>query len=119
MDNGRLKLENFNGVLYCEAYLDTEYTIADIRTMIDEIKKNFTPPVDVILNKTGSYSLASNAQRLLARNIKEFRNFVYVVDTDAKQASAEFAVANYMKSYNTRIARNKKEAFAILISNDE
>lgn len=107
-------MTNYKGVLYCEAYLETEYTVDDIKTMIDEIRENFTPPVDVILKKVGSYSLDSEAQRMLVETVKEFRNFVYVVDNKTKRASAEFAISDYMKPYNTRIARTREEAYMML-----
>ena len=116
MDNGRLRIEDFKGVLYCEAYLDIEYSTKDIQSMIDEAKENFSVPVDVILNKIGSYSLSSKAQIMLMKHVEEFRHFVYVVDDDKKKGSAEYAASTYMKSYNTRIAGSKEEAYEKLVS---
>ena len=115
MDSGRLKFENYKGVLYCEAYLDTEYTADDIKVVIDEIRENFTPPIDVIVKKVGSYSLDSDAQNMLIQNIKEIRNFIYVVDSITKNSSAEFAALTYMEPYNTRIASSKEEAYMMLM----
>lgn len=114
MDNGRLRIENYKGVVYCEWYRDNEYTSEDVKSMIDEINKNFTPPVDIILKKEGSYNLDFDGQRLLTNKVEEFRNFIYVVDNDIKQKSAEYAVSTYMKQYNTRIATNKEEAYLML-----
>ena len=116
MDNGRIKIENYNNVLYCDAYRDIEYTEEDVELIIDEAKRNYTLPVDVILKKSGSYSLSSNAQVLLMRNINEFRNFVYVVDDEKKRSSASYAISTYMKPYNTRIADSKEEAYEMLMS---
>ncbi len=118
MDNGRLKIENYKGVMYCEAYLDAEYTVDDIKVMLAEARANFIPPVDVILKKTGSYSLTLDAQLLLARHVAEFREFVYVVDNVTKKSSAEYAIATYMKVYNTRIAGSKEEAYELLAGNN-
>lgn len=115
MDNGRLKIVNYKGVVYCEAYLNEEYTAADIQDIAAEIRKNFTPPVNVILRKAGSYSLANDGQQLLLKGIKEINQFVYVVDNNIKRVSAEFAASTYMKPYNTRVANSKEEAYKMLL----
>jgi len=115
MDNGRLRIENYKGVVYCEWYLDdTEYTEEDVKSMIEEIHNNFSPPVDIILKKSGSYSFSSGGQLMAKNNIKEFRNFIYIVDNMTKRTSAEYAVSTYMKKYNTRIASSKEEAYMML-----
>lgn len=115
MDNGRLRIENYKGVVYCEWYLDTEYTAEDVKSMIDEIQKNFTPPVDIILKKAGSYSFDVNGQLMLKNKVEEFRNFIYVVDNVTKRASAKYAISTYMKQYNSRIAVSKEEAYMMLM----
>lgn len=114
MDNSRLKIEKYKAILYCEAYLDTEYTIYDVKTLINEVHQNFIPPIDVVLTKVGSYSLTSDAQNMLMQDVKVFRNFIYVVDDAIKRASAEFAALSYMEPYNARIASSKEEAFTML-----
>lgn len=114
MDNGRLRIENYNGVVYCEWYLDTEYTVEDVKSMIDEIHENFTPPVDIILKKAASYSFCLEGQLFLKNKVEEFRNFIYVVDNMTKHASAEYATSTYMKQYNARIATSKEEAYMML-----
>lgn len=30
MDNDRMRIENYKGDVYCERYLDTEYTVEDV-----------------------------------------------------------------------------------------
>ncbi len=114
MDNGRLRIENCQGVMYCEAYLETEYGVADILAMAEEARRSFAPPVDVILRKAGSYSLSIDGQRLLSQGVSEFRRFVYVVDNATKRASAEYAAQDYMQRYQTRVAGSKEEALALL-----
>jgi hypothetical protein len=42
---------------------------------------------------------------------------VYVADEKVKIDSAEYAAANYMQPYNTRVARTKEEAYALLSEN--
>ncbi len=116
MDNGRLKIESYKGIVYCEAYLDIEYTADDVQSIIDEAKNFFSLPVDVILKKAGSYSLSTEAQVMLMKHVDEFRHFVYVVDDKIKKGSAEYAITTYMKSYNTRIATTKEEAYEMLVS---
>lgn len=115
MDNGRIRMENYNGVLYCDAYMDDEFSIADLESMRAEIRTNYAPSADVILKKSGSYSVSAKAQAVLSRGIDEFRNFVYVVDWNIKRESAVYAAESYMKPYNARVAATKEEAYALLI----
>jgi hypothetical protein len=118
MDTGRIKMENFNGVLYCEAYMDDEFTLRDLEAMREEIRKNYPPSTDVILKKVGSYSVSTETQVALWKGIKEFRNFVYVANELVKIESAQYAAENYMNPYNTRVARTKEEAYAMLHENE-
>ena len=62
MDNGRLKIENYKVVVYCEAYLDEEYTASDILDIVAEIRKNFTPPANARIQ------LASATGGLIPKN---------------------------------------------------
>jgi len=117
MDTGRIKMENFKGILYCEAYMNDEFTLCDLESMREEIRKNYSPSTDVILKKTGSYSVTAEAQVVLWKGIDEFRNFVYVADDIMKKESAEYAAENYMQPYNTRVASTKEEAYAMLQEN--
>lgn len=114
MDTGRIKMENYHGVLYCDAYMEDEFSLDDLAAMRAEIHKNFNSHSDVILKKVGSYSVSVDAQTTLWKGIPEFRNFVYVVDNDWKRESAEFASMTYMQPYNTRVASTREEALAML-----
>jgi hypothetical protein len=114
MDTGRIKMENYKGVLYCDAYMNDEFTVSDLESIRAEIRKNYPPSTDVILKKSGSYSVSAKAQAVLWKGVDEFRNFVYVADETIKKESAEYAATNYMKPYNTRVARTKEEAYAML-----
>lgn len=114
MDNGRLKIENYKGVAYCEPYLDTEYGEDDLQSILDELNRSFVQPVDMILKKGASYSLSAKAQARLELGVSEIRNFVYLVDNRQKYAVAEYSASTYMKSYNTRIAQSLEEAFDML-----
>ena len=113
-DTGRIRMESYKGVLYCEAYMDDEYTIDDVNSLITEIQDNYNGQTDIILKKEGSYSLSFDASRLLFKQVKAFRNFVYVADTTNKIASSEFAAQSYMSNYNTKVAATKEEAFELL-----
>ena len=117
MDTGRIKMENYKGILYCEAYMNDEFTVRDLESMRAEIRKNYSPSTHVILKKTGSYSVSAEAQMALSKGVEEFRNFVYVADERIKRESAEYAAENYMNPYNTRVASTKEEAYAMLHEN--
>ncbi|WP_455197938.1 hypothetical protein [Kaarinaea lacus] len=114
MDTGRIKMENYQGVLYCDAYMEDEFSLDDLAAMRAEIHKNFHSNADVILKKVGTYSVSVDAQTTLWKGIPEFRNFIYVVDNDWKRESAEYAAMTYMQKYNTRVASSREEAMAML-----
>lgn len=114
MDTGRIKMENYKGVLYCEAYMEDEFTLSDLESMRAEIRKNFGPSTDVILKKAESYSVSAEAQIALLKGVPEFKNFIYVADKPLRRESAEYAAQNYMKAYNTRVASTREEAYELL-----
>ena len=116
MDTGRIRMENYNGILYCEEYMNDEFTLSDLESMRQEIRKNYAPSTDVILKKDSSYSVSVDAQTTLWKGVDEFRNFVYVADDPRKWDSSLFAADSYMKSYNTRVARTKEEAYRMLVN---
>jgi uncharacterized protein (DUF1330 family) len=114
MDTGRIRMENYNGILYCEAYMDDEFMLSDLEAMRTEIRKNYAPSTDVILKKAGSYSVSAEAQITLLKGIPEFKNFVYVADKPLRRESADYAAKNYMKAYNTRVASTREQAYKML-----
>ena len=114
MDTGRIKMENYKGVIYCDAYMDDEFSLEDLESMRVEIRKNFSSLTDVILKKSGTYSVSPGAQTVLFKGVAEFHNFVYVVDNEIKRGAAKYAALTYMSLYNTRVASTKEEAFAML-----
>jgi hypothetical protein len=107
-------MEAYEDILYCDVHINEEFTLDDLHTIIGEIHRHYSPPIDVILKRSSSYSVSSEAQAVLAKKIPEFKNFVYVVDTPRKKASAEFAARSYMKPYNTWVVATVEAALAIL-----
>jgi hypothetical protein len=114
MDTGRLKFENYNGILYIDAYLNGEFNLNDLKDILNEIRENYSPATDVILKRSGSYSVAANVQTTARSGVKEIRNLVYVVEDEKKRKYAEFASTSYMKPYNAQIASSVEEAFSLL-----
>ncbi len=114
MDSDRLKLENYNGVLYCDVRMNDEFSLSDLEDIRNEIHHNFSSSTDVICNESGSYSVAGDVQKILWKGIDEFLNVVYVVDNESKRSSAKYAAETYMKKYNARLAVTKEAAFAML-----
>jgi len=114
-DNGRIRMEEYRGVLYCEAYMEDEFTVDDIQSMRDIIDRYFDGFVDIILKKVGNYSVSAEAQIRLSRGIREFRNFVYIADTKIKRDSALYATKTYMTNYNAKVSESKEEAYSMLL----
>jgi len=95
MDTGRIRMENYRGILYCEAYMRDEFSLSDLESMRAKIREDYAPTTDVILKKSDSYSVSLEAQLILQKGVEEFRDFVYVVDDNKKKDSAEYAAASY------------------------
>jgi hypothetical protein len=117
MDYDRVKIADYNGAMYVEAYMDDEMSLEDLNVVRSAACKLFSCPVDVIWKKVGSYSVSIDVQKLATEGIKEFRNFVYVASEPKKRQIAEFALESYMESCcNARIATSKEDAFALIKS---
>ncbi|WP_455198206.1 hypothetical protein [Kaarinaea lacus] len=111
MDSDRLKMERYKDVLYIEKRMNDEFTLDDLNVIREEIRNNFSYPVDIICKRVGSYSVSLGTQSVVRKGIEEYRNFVYVVDSKLKRQSANYAALSYMKSYNTQVAKSVKEAY--------
>ena len=114
MSQMRIKFEDYKGVLYCDAIFNDEFTLSDLEAIREEIRKNYTVPADVIYKRTGSYSVAADAQMVLWKGIPEFRNFIYVFEEKSKENPVRYATETYMFKYNARAASTKEEAYAML-----
>lgn len=114
MDNGRIKMETHNGILYCDVYIDDELSLSDLTVIREEIRRNFPSGADIICMNSGSYSVSIEFQKAAMSGIKEFRNVVYVAEGKTKRDSAEYAAATFMKAYNARVANSVEEAYDIL-----
>lgn len=115
IDTGRLRLEKYRGLLYCEAYMQDEFIEPDIQIMIDYINKYLNGLSDVILEKASNYSVSGKCQIRLSRGIKELRNFAYVADGGMKRDSAIYACKNYMANYNAQVFNTREEAYTYLV----
>lgn len=114
-DSGRIRLEAYRGLLYCEAYMDDEFTITELELMTEAIQQHFDGFSDVILKKVGNYSVSADLQIRLSRGVREIRNFVYVADSRVKKESALFASSTYMSHYNAKVADSREEAYSMLV----
>lgn len=114
MDSERIKLENYNGVLYCDACMDDEFSLEDLEVIRNEIRKNFSSSTNLIYKESGSFSVAGDVQKILWKGIDEFLNVVFVAENEPKRASARYAAETFMRKYNARIAMSKEAAHAML-----
>jgi hypothetical protein len=117
MNSERIKFENYNGVLFCDACMDDEFSMMDLEFIREEIRNNFSPSTDVICKESGSYSVSAEVQKTLWRGIGEFLNVIYVVDSESKRSGAQYAAETFMKKYNPRVASTKEAAYEMLKEN--
>ena len=117
MDAGRINFENYNGVLYCDAMMNDEFSVSDLEAIRHEIQNNYSSAANVIYKRSGTYSVTSDAQMILWKGIADFMNFIYVIDHESMRNTTRYAVETYMHKYNARIANTKEEAYAMLSKN--
>ena len=113
-DTGRLTMEPYKGILYCDAYMSDDFSLDDLNSILDEIRENYASNADLILRKSGTYSVSAEVQMKLFGVVPEFRNIAYVVDNEIKRASAEYAAETYMQFYKTCVVASKEEAYTVL-----
>lgn len=113
-DTGRIKMQDFRGLLYCDAYMNDEFGVDDVEAMAAEIREHYGSHSDIILKKSGIYSVSVAAQLKLIEGVPEFGNFCYVVADKIKRSSAEYASISYMAQYNTQVADSMEQAFELL-----
>ncbi len=115
MDNGRIRIENYKDALLCDVYLDGELVKDDILWAIEEIGKSYDFPVDIIVKRTGSYSLSMDMQEMLMNGIEELLGSIALVTNDKrKKKVANYERAIFLKAYKCGVFNTVDEAYRFL-----
>ena len=119
MVSQRIKFENYNGVLFFDICLDDEFSLYDLETIRSEIRKNYSSSTNIICRESGCFYMAADVQKILWKGIDEFKNVVYIANSESKRNSARYAAETYMSKYNTDVAGTKEAAYTLLSEHPE
>ncbi len=65
MDNGKIRMQQFNKAMIIEAYASEEVTLTDINWVLENLRICYAPPFLIIVVKSGSYELSPAAKMRL------------------------------------------------------
>ena len=119
-DNGKIRIEIRDGVPIIEIYHNGEIGLSDAtwlyQTLHYDIDPPLQPPVDVIFDRTGSYSLSADTYMNMKALMKESNRVAYVIHTPAQEIVVDFAANSYLSDKKVRKFSSIEGAFQWLQS---
>jgi hypothetical protein len=116
MDNGKIRLQQLDRALICEAYTSGELTLDDIEWVFNKLKKNFSPPYLLIIVRKGNYTLSSQAKlRIFIEKHKDLK-VAYIVRRPMNLFHANNAKDTYLKGKQVFFCDGIKSAYKVLVS---
>ena len=118
MDNGKIRMQQYNQAMIVEVYSSDEITMADIDWVIETLRICSAPPFDVILVKSGSYFLSDAAKTRLLDD-EHISKVAYVV---RKLLSTQYAVRaskTYLRGKQVYICDSIQSAYWALTGSSE
>jgi hypothetical protein len=114
MDNGNVRMQQYNKAMIVEAYSRDKITSADIEWVLESLHSKFKPPFSIIFIKSGNYWLTKNAQlRLYLDN--ELLKVAYVVKKRESKHHALNASETYLQNKEVFICDSIDSAYQALI----
>lgn len=114
MDNGKIRLWQFNQAEILEAYSSDEITLADIDWVLESLHEKSTPPFLIILVRTGKYRLSIEAKNRLRNMDKDVFKVAYVVKELQNMCHATSAVYSYLEKKDVFICDSIESAYTAL-----
>ena len=114
MDNGKIRMQQFNKAMIVEAYSSDEVTKADIDWVLETLHICYPPPFLVILIKSGSYHLSSEAKMRLLDD-ERISKVAYVSRKLGNTHYAVKASSTYLQNKEVFICDSIESAYKALI----
>ena len=114
MDNGKIRIWQFNQADILEAYSSDEITLADVDWVLESLHKKSTPPFLIILVRTGKYRLSIEAKNRLRNTDKNVFKIAYVVKELQNMCHAASAVYSYLEKKDVFICDSIESAYTAL-----
>ena len=117
-DNGKIKIDIRAGAPIIDVYHNGELQLADVvwinHTLLHEIEPPLQSPVDIIVNRSGSYSLSEDAYMNMQELMKESNRVAYVIHNPAQEIMVELAANSYLANKKVAQFNTVEEALAWL-----
>jgi hypothetical protein len=114
VDNGKIRLWQFNRAEILEAYSSDEITIADIDWVLESLRKKSTPPFLIILVRTANNRLSIEAKDRLRKEDKDMFKVAYVVKELQNMCHAVGASYSYLDKKDVFICDSIESAYSVL-----
>ncbi len=114
MDNGKIRLWQFNQAEILEAYTSDEITLADVDWVLESLHKQSSPPFLIIVVRTGNYRLTIEAKNRLRNEDKKLFKVAYVVKELQNMCHAVAAGYSYLSKKDVFICDSIDSAYRAL-----
>ncbi|MCW8888327.1 MAG: hypothetical protein OQK25_04630, partial [Gammaproteobacteria bacterium] len=99
-DNGKIRIEIREGIPVLEIYHNGELELTDIvwvnHTLLNDIDPPLNLPIDLIVDRLGSYSLSEAAYINMQELVKGSRRIAFVTHTPAQDVVSDLAANSYL-----------------------
>jgi hypothetical protein len=111
MDNGKAKVYLMDGIPVVEVYHHGEIDIQDISWIHQCIlNMHVDMPCDVIIDRTGSYSLTPDAILALKKVFHDHKKVAFVIHDSIQEHAVNYAADSYMANNDVMKFQTLKEA---------
>jgi hypothetical protein len=120
-DNGKVKVSILDNIPLIEVYHDGELELADVEwvnhIVLNELVLALKPPVDIIVDRKGNYSLSVEALAHMENLMKDANRVAYVVYSPTQEQVVQMASNLYLSGKTVANFHSVVEASAWLKNN--
>ena len=114
MDNGKIRMQQFNKAMIIEGYSSDEITSSDIDWVIETLRICYPPPFHVIIVRSGQYNLSDGARMRLMDENNGIAKVAYVAKRRQNTRYALMASKTYLKNKEVFICDSIDAAYKAL-----
>lgn len=99
-DSGKIRIHLKDGIPIIEVYHNGELSLADIawirNALLNEVSPPLQLPTDIIIDRSGSYSLSAEAYINMQQLMEEAKRVAYVTHAPSQEALVKLAADSYL-----------------------
>lgn len=99
-DNGKIRIEIRDGIPIIDVYHNGELQLADVvwtqHTLLNDMEPPLQLPTDLIIDRSGSYSLSQDAFIIMQELMQESAQVAYVIHAPMQEIVADLAANSYL-----------------------